>query len=144
MLAMTYLGPSKVKAVKKPDPKLEHPNDVLLRVTRAAICGSDIHLYHGLIPDTRVGSTFGHEFVGVVEEVGPSVQTLARGDRIAVPFNIACGQCYFCDRELYGNCENTNRRRRSGRASSATATRPAATTAARPSSCACRSPTSGR
>jgi threonine dehydrogenase-like Zn-dependent dehydrogenase len=108
MLAMTYLGPSKVRAVTKPDPKIEHPNDVLLRVTRAAICGSDLHLYHGLVPDTRVGSTFGHEFVGVVEEIGSSVQTLKRGDRIAVPFNIACGQCFFCSRELYGNCENTN------------------------------------
>jgi threonine dehydrogenase-like Zn-dependent dehydrogenase len=81
MLAMTYLGPSKVKAVKKPDPRIEHPNDILLRVTRAAICGSDVHLYHGLIPDTRVGSTFGHEFVGVVDEVGPSVQSLKPGDR---------------------------------------------------------------
>jgi threonine dehydrogenase-like Zn-dependent dehydrogenase len=108
MLAMTYLGPSRVKAMKKPEPKLEHPNDVLLRVTRAAICGSDLHLYHGLIPDTRVGSTFGHEFVGVVEELGSSVETLKRGDRVAVPFNIACGQCFFCDRELYGNCENSN------------------------------------
>ncbi len=108
MLAMSYLGPSRVRATKKPEPKLEHPNDVLLRVTRAAICGSDVHLYHGLIPDTRVGSTFGHEFVGVVEELGPSVETLQRGDRVAVPFNIACGQCFFCARELYGNCENTN------------------------------------
>ena len=91
MLAMTYLGPSRVKATKKPEPKLEHPNDVLLRVTRAAICGSDLHLYHGLIPDTRVGSTFGHEFVGVVEELGSSVQTLKRGDRVADPYNKPCG-----------------------------------------------------
>jgi threonine dehydrogenase-like Zn-dependent dehydrogenase len=108
MLAMTYLGPSRVKAVQKPDPRLEHPNDVILRVTRAAICGSDLHLYHGLIPDTRVGSTFGHEFTGVVEEVGSSVQKLKRGDRVAVPFNISCGSCFFCDRELYANCQNTN------------------------------------
>ncbi len=108
MLAMSYFGPSRVKAVKKPDPRIEHPNDVILRVTRAAICGSDLHLYHGLIADTRVGCTFGHEFAGVVEQVGPSVQTLKVGDRVAVPFNISCGSCFFCSRELYGNCENTN------------------------------------
>jgi threonine dehydrogenase-like Zn-dependent dehydrogenase len=108
MLAMTYLGPGRVKAARKPEPKLEHPNDAILRVTRSAICGSDLHLYHGLVPDTRVGSTFGHEFVGVVEELGSSVRTLARGDRVVVPFNISCGRCFFCDRELYANCENTN------------------------------------
>lgn len=108
MLAMTYLGPSRVRAREKPEPTIEHPNDVVLRVTRAAICGSDLHLFHGLVPDTRVGSTFGHEFTGVVEEVGSSVQTLKRGDRIAVPFNISCGQCVMCAQELYAYCENTN------------------------------------
>ena len=108
MLAMTYFGPSRVKAVKKADPRIEHPNDVVLRVTRAAICGSDLHLYHGLVPDTRVGSTFGHEFTGVVEEVGSSVASWKRGDRIMVPFNISCGRCFYCERQLFGNCEMTN------------------------------------
>jgi threonine dehydrogenase-like Zn-dependent dehydrogenase len=108
MLAMSYLGPSRVKAVKKFEPEIEHPNDVILRVTRAAVCGSDLHLYHGLIADTRVGTTFGHEFTGVVEEIGPSVSKHARGDRLMVPFNISCGSCFFCSRQLYGNCENTN------------------------------------
>src|SRR4051812_22435815 len=108
MLAMTYLGPSRVKAVKKPEPELEHPNDVILRVTRSAICGSDLHLYHGLVPDTRVGTTFGHEFVGVVEEVGSSVRNLKVGDQVLVPFNISCGSCFFCTKELYSNCHNTN------------------------------------
>lgn len=108
MLALTYRGPNRVRVEKKPEPKLEHPNDVILRVTRTAICGSDLHLLHGLIPDTRVGCVFGHEFAGVVEEVGSSVESLLRGDRVVVPFNISCGTCFFCQRGLTGNCENTN------------------------------------
>lgn len=108
MLAMTYLGPRRVKAMKKPEPKIMHPNDVILKVVRSAICGSDLHLYNGMVPDTRVGTTFGHEFTGVVEEMGSSVETLKRGDRIMVPFNISCGRCFFCERQLYGNCELTN------------------------------------
>jgi threonine dehydrogenase-like Zn-dependent dehydrogenase len=108
MLARTYLGPSRVTAVKKADPRIEHPNDVVLRVTRTAICGSDLHLYHGLVPDTRVGSTFGHEFTGVVEEVGSSVISWKRGDRLMVPFTISCGRCFYCERQLFANCEKTN------------------------------------
>lgn len=108
MLALTYRGPNRVRVATKKEPKIEHPNDVVLRVTRTAICGSDLHLLHGLVPDTRVGSTFGHEFAGVVEEFGSSVQSLKRGDRVVVPFNIACGTCFFCSRGLTGNCENTN------------------------------------
>ena len=73
MLAMTYRGPYRVRVMNKPDPQIEHPGDAIVRVTRACICGSDLHLYHGLVPDTRVGQTFGHEFVGVVEEVGSEV-----------------------------------------------------------------------
>ncbi|MBX3229251.1 MAG: glutathione-dependent formaldehyde dehydrogenase [Labilithrix sp.] len=108
MLALTYRGPNRIRVEKKPAPKLEHPNDVILRVTRTAICGSDLHLLHGLIPDTRVGCVFGHEFAGVVEEVGPGVVSLTKGDRVVVPFNISCGTCFFCQRGLTGNCENTN------------------------------------
>ena len=108
MRAMVYHGPTDVRYEKKPDPIIEHPNDVVLRITRAAVCGSDLHLYRGLVPDTRVGHTFGHEFTGVVEEVGPGVRTVSRGDRLAVPFNISCGACFYCERELYGMCENTN------------------------------------
>jgi alcohol dehydrogenase len=74
----------------------------------AAICGSDLHLYHGMMPDTRVGTTFGHEFIGVVEQVGPTVQTLKPGDRVMVPFNVCCGSCFFCARGLYSNCHNVN------------------------------------
>jgi threonine dehydrogenase-like Zn-dependent dehydrogenase len=108
MLAVSYEGPRQLRVRHKPEPILEHPNDVLLRVTRAAICGSDLHLYHGLVPDTRVGCTFGHEFTGVVEEIGPSVEKLARGDRVVVPSHIACGACFFCARGLTAQCENTN------------------------------------
>jgi S-(hydroxymethyl)glutathione dehydrogenase/alcohol dehydrogenase len=105
---MTYRGPYKVRVEEKPRPRIEHPNDAIVRVTRAAICGSDLHLYHGLMPDTRIGHTFGHEIIGVVESVGPSVQTLARGDRVMVPFNIYCGSCFFCARGLFSNCHNVN------------------------------------
>ncbi|GGC13911.1 zinc-dependent alcohol dehydrogenase [Pseudoduganella buxea] len=108
MLAMNYRGPYRVRAEQKSDPVIEHPGDAIVRVTRSCICGSDLHLYHGLVPDTRVGTTFGHEFVGIVEEVGSGVQKLKVGDHVLVPFNVFCGSCFFCQRELYGNCHNTN------------------------------------
>src|SRR5258708_6439007 len=101
MKAMTYRGPYKVRIEEKDIPPIEHPNDAIVRVELAAICGSDLHLYHGLMPDTRVGHTFGHEFIGVVEEVGSSVENVNVGDRVMVPFNIYCGSCYFCARGLY-------------------------------------------
>src|SRR5256885_324767 len=94
--ALSYEGPYKVKVARKPDPGIEHPNDIILKVTRAAICGSDLHLLHGYVPDTRVGCTFGHEFTGVVEETGSSVTTLRKGDRVVVPFNISCGSSFYC------------------------------------------------
>ncbi len=108
MRAVSYEAPYKLRVRDKPPPAIEHPNDAVLRVRRAAICGSDLHLLHGFVPDTRVGATFGHEFTGVVEEVGPSVMNLKAGDRVVVPFNISCGTCYFCSRGLFANCENTN------------------------------------
>lgn len=108
MQAMTYRGPYKIRVENKPDPRLVHPNDAIVRVTLAAICGSDLHLYHGLLPDTRIGHTFGHEFIGVVEQVGPSVRNLRPGDKVMVPFNIYCGSCFFCARGLFSNCHNVN------------------------------------
>ena len=108
MKAVSYQGPNHMRVIEKPEPRIEHPDDIVLRVTRTAICGSDLHLYHGLVPDTRVGATFGHEFAGVVEETGPAVATLTRGDRVVVPFNIACGTCFYCQRGLSSCCENTN------------------------------------
>src|SRR3978361_1562059 len=108
MRAMTYRGPYKVRIREKDIPRIEHPNDAIVRVTLAAICGSDLHLYHGMMPDTRIGMTFGHEFIGVVEQVGPSVQNLKRGDRVMVPFNVFCGCAYFCSRGLSWLCHNVN------------------------------------
>ncbi len=109
MLAMNYRGPFRVRADRnKPYPEIHHPGDAIVRVTRSCICGSDLHLYHGLVPDTRVGSTFGHEFTGVVVEVGSDVKNVKVGDHILVPFNIACGQCAFCNQELFGNCHESN------------------------------------
>ena len=108
MLAMDYRGPYRVRAEQKAEPEIVHPNDAIVRVTRSCICGSDLHLYHGLVPDTRVGTTFGHEFTGIVEQVGPSVQNLKVGDKVLVPFNISCGSCVFCQNQLYGNCHDAN------------------------------------
>lgn len=108
MLATTYRRPYRVRVQDVPDPVIEHPDDAIVRVTRACICGSDLHLYHGLVPDTRVGTIFGHEFTGIVQEVGSGVQRLKVGDHVLVPFNVFCGSCYFCQRELYANCHNVN------------------------------------
>ena len=108
MRAMVYRGPYKIRVEDKDVPPIEHPNDAIVRVRLAAICGSDLHLYHGMMPDTRVGHTFGHEFIGEVVDVGSSVENLQRGDRVMVPFNIFCGTCYFCARGLYANCHNVN------------------------------------
>ena len=108
MLAMNYRGPLRVRIDHKPMPEILHPQDAIVRVTRSCICGSDLHLYNGSVPDTRPGMTFGHEFTGVVEEIGPDVQKLKVGDHVLVPFNIACGKCVFCQQELYGNCHESN------------------------------------
>lgn len=108
MLAMNYRGPRRVRASQKPTPEIEHPGDAIIKVTRSCICGSDLHLYNGLVPDTRVGTTFGHEFIGVVVEIGPLVQKLKVGDQVLVPFNVACGDCVFCRQELFGNCHESN------------------------------------
>jgi len=108
MLAMNYRGPLRVRIDEKPMPKILHPQDAIVRVTRSCICGSDLHLYNGSVPDTRPGMTFGHEFTGVVEQVGGEVQKLKAGDHVLVPFNIACGKCVFCQQELYGNCHESN------------------------------------
>lgn len=106
---MNFRGPFRIRLQRdRPEPEIQHPNDAIVRVTRSCICGSDLHLYHGLVPDTRVGSTFGHEFTGVVEQVGSSVQKLKVGDHVLVPFNIACGICPFCRQELFGNCHESN------------------------------------
>lgn len=109
MLAMNYRGPHRVRLDRdKPIPEILHPDDAIVKVLRSCICGSDLHLYHGLVPDTRIGSTFGHEFIGEIVEIGSGVKNVKIGDRVMVPFNIACGKCAFCKQELYGNCHESN------------------------------------
>lgn len=89
------------------DPKIEAPDDLILKVTSTAICGSDLHIYDGFFPQLR-DQVLGHEFMGVVEETGPAVKKVKKGDRVVVPFTIACGQCFFCAHDLPGHCEQTN------------------------------------
>ena len=108
MLAMNYRAPQRVRVDHKPMPEILHPQDAIVRVTRSCICGSDLHLYNGSVPDTRVGMTFGHEFTGVVEHLGEDVEQLKIGDHVLVPFNIACGTCVFCQQGLFGNCHESN------------------------------------
>jgi len=108
MRALTYQGPYRVAVRNKPEPKIEHPQDGIVKVTAAAICGSDLHLLHGLVPDTRIGFTFGHEFTGVVEELGPNARGVEVGDRVMMPFQIFCGGCFYCTRGLTSCCESTN------------------------------------
>ncbi|MGN9810411.1 zinc-dependent alcohol dehydrogenase [Micromonospora sp. BQ11] len=108
MRATAWMGKDKVKVVTVPDPTIMNARDAIVRVTRTAICGSDLHLYHGYVPAMRKGDILGHEFVGEVVEVGPQVRNLRRGDRVVVPFPIACGHCNSCQRGLYSVCENSN------------------------------------
>lgn len=108
MQALTYHGSRDVRVETVPDPTLIESDDIVLRVTATAICGSDLHLFHGKIPETRHGDIFGHEFMGIVEEAGPAVTELKAGDRVVIPFVIACGQCFFCENDLFAACEATN------------------------------------
>lgn len=108
MQALTYHGSRDVRVETVPDPTLIESDDIVLRVTATAICGSDLHLFHGKIPETRHGDIFGHEFMGIVEEAGPAVTELKVGDRVVIPFVIACGQCFFCENDLFAACEATN------------------------------------
>ena len=91
-----------------PDPTILNPHDAIIKNTRTAICGSDLHLYNGFIPTMEAGDILGHEFMGIVEEVGPEITNLRRGDRVVVPFTIACGSCEFCKTKLWSACDNTN------------------------------------
>jgi threonine dehydrogenase-like Zn-dependent dehydrogenase len=90
-----------------PDPIIQDPTDAIIRVTSTAICGSDLHLYSKLSPLMREGDIIGHEPMGIVEEVGRKVEHISPGDRVVIPFNVSCGRCFFCDQDLYSQCENT-------------------------------------
>lgn len=107
MKAVVWRGVRDVRVEDVPDPKLEESTDAIIRVTHSAICGSDLHLYEVLGPFLGDGDILGHEPMGIVEEVGADVHHLAPGDRVVVPFNISCGHCYMCARQLYSQCETT-------------------------------------
>lgn len=108
MLALTYQGSKNVRVERVPDPTLLADDDIILRVTATAICGSDLHIYRGKIPMMKDGDILGHEFMGVVEETGSAVTEVQRGDRVVIPFVIACGQCFYCNKSLFAACETTN------------------------------------
>jgi threonine dehydrogenase-like Zn-dependent dehydrogenase len=108
MKAVCWYGAEDVRVEQVPDPAILNPHDAIVRVTRTAICGSDLHLFGGFIPMMKSGDILGHEFMGEVVEVGRAATGLKRGDRVVVPFAIACGHCFFCQRELWSLCDNTN------------------------------------
>jgi threonine dehydrogenase-like Zn-dependent dehydrogenase len=102
------MGKEKIEVSKVPDPEILNPHDAIIRITLTAICGSDLHIYGGYIPTMKEGDILGHEFMGEVVETGSNVTKLSKGDRVVVPFAIACGSCYFCRNQLWSACDNTN------------------------------------
>jgi len=108
MRANVWSGRNTVQVENVPDPKILNDRDAIVRITSTAICGSDLHLYDGYIPTMEKGDILGHEFMGEVVETGRGVQNLTVGDRVVVPFPIACGNCWACKHELYSVCENSN------------------------------------
>ncbi len=108
MKAVCWMGTGKVEVHNVDDPKILNPQDAIIKITRTAICGSDLHLYNGYVPSMESGDILGHEFMGIVEEVGSEVKKLKRGDRVVIPFTIACGNCFFCKKDLWSCCDNTN------------------------------------
>jgi len=108
MKAACWYGTNDVRVEQVPDPKILNPRDAIIKITLTAICGSDLHLYDGFIPTMEKGDILGHEFMGEVVEVGSANHTLRVGDRVVVPFTIACGRCFFCTRDLWSACDNSN------------------------------------
>lgn len=108
MRALTWQGKHDVRVETVPDPQIVNPRDAIIKITSTAICGSDLHLYDHYIPRMKSGDVLGHEFMGEVVEVGPGNKRLRVGDRVVVPFVIACGNCFFCGRQQYAACDNSN------------------------------------
>src|SRR4051812_49417448 len=109
MKAVVYHGRYNVSVDDVPDPRVEEPRDAIVKISSTAICGSDLHLYDGYIPEMHSGDILGHEFMGEVVEVGSENKKLKPGDRVVVPFNICCGECWFCTQGQWSVCERTNR-----------------------------------
>lgn len=108
MKAVCWNGKRDVRVETVKDPEILNPRDIILKVSSTAICGSDLHLYNGYIPTMKPGDILGHEFMGEVVEVGPGVKSLRVGQRVVVPFNLACGNCFFCQKQLFALCDNSN------------------------------------
>ncbi|SDK27801.1 zinc-dependent alcohol dehydrogenase [Natronorubrum texcoconense] len=108
MRALTWHGEQDVRVDEVPRPEIANPTDAIIEITATAICGSDLHLYNGIMPGMREGDVLGHEPMGKVVEVGEAVETLEVGDRVVVPFTISCGSCWFCGEDMYSLCDNTN------------------------------------
>lgn len=108
MKALTWHGKADIRCESVPDPTIEHPRDAIIKVTACAICGSDLHIYGGIIPQMKAGDVIGHETMGEVVEVGSENKKLKVGDRVVVPFTISCGECFFCKNGFFSGCERTN------------------------------------
>lgn len=107
MKAVTFQGVKDIQVKKVEAPKIENPDDIIVRITSTAICGSDLHIYAGALP-THKDYVIGHEPMGIVEEVGPGVTKVKKGDRVVIPFNISCGECFYCQHEMESQCDNSN------------------------------------
>ncbi|MEG4811520.1 zinc-dependent alcohol dehydrogenase [Microcoleus sp. F8-D3] len=108
MKALCWHGANDVRVDNVPDPTIINPRDAIVKITTTAICGSDLHLYNGYIPTMQSGDILGHEFMGEVVELGSEVKNLKKGDRVVIPFTISCGSCFFCNRDLWSLCDNSN------------------------------------
>jgi threonine dehydrogenase-like Zn-dependent dehydrogenase len=108
MKALCYHGRKDVRVDNVDDPRIQDPRDAIIKITSTAICGSDLHLYHGYMPSMQAGDVIGHEAMGEVVELGNAVTNLRKGDRVVVPFTISCGSCFFCERHLYSLCDESN------------------------------------
>lgn len=109
MKAVTYQGFMDVQVKDVPEPEIKSSEDIIVKVTHASICGSDLHFYHGMVPSLKKGTVIGHEAIGMVQEIGDNVTKLKKGDKIIIPFNIACGKCYYCKNKLESLCTIANK-----------------------------------